>query len=215
MSRARNIANADTTHAPLASPTFTGTTTSAGLRLSGGAIEQSDGTDLLTETGVLDNVALGSAVTGFFSSNVGFRAYCSSGSWVEGMGDGEVCVFDAERFDNGDVYNHTSSTVGTISAYSFEAPADGLYFFSATISTALSDSHNSFGFMKNGVEDMNITGSYDPNYGHSMHSTTDDVFLNFSDVYYLSSGDEICVGSFMTSSDFNSAYSFWSGCRIF
>ena len=150
-----------------------------------------------------------------FSSNVGFRAYCSTGDWVEAMADGDVCVFDAERFDNGGVYNHTSSTVGTISAYSFEAPANGLYFFSATIATALSDASNSFGFLKNGVEDLNITGAYDPNNGHSFHSTTDDHFENFSDIYYLSSGDEISVGSFNTSSDFNQAYSFWSGCRIF
>jgi hypothetical protein len=63
MSRARDRADGQdlTAYAPLASPTFTGTTTSAGLRLSGGAIEKNDGTDLLTEAGALDNVTLGSS----------------------------------------------------------------------------------------------------------------------------------------------------------
>jgi len=147
-----------------------------------------------------------------FTSNVGFMAY-SAASWVdlddelvEGTLVRAEVLFPLERYDNGSNYNTSTSR--------FTAPADGLYYFGAYIHTSDDDDSNSFGFLKNGAENTSFTGSNAQGYGNTHSNDSSQHKQAFSAMFYLTSGNEVSVGSF-DSSDYYGINSWWMGCRVF
>ena len=176
------------------------------------SLDDSGQTYILTKTGTggskvftLDNVTLGSGVVGGgFSSNVSFMAY-SAASWVD-LADGDEALFPLERYDNGSNYNTSTSR--------FTAPADGLYYFGAYIHTSDDDDSNSFGFLKDDAVNTSFIGSNSQDYGNTHSNDSSQHKQAFSAMFYLTSGDEVSVGSFQPS-DYYGINSWWMGCRVF
>jgi hypothetical protein len=104
------------------SSTASGISVVGEIKLSTGkAIKNAAGTALLTEAGALDNVALGSSVTGINTPN--FMVRLSGSQSIDNAESATKILFDTEDIDSG----------GKFASNKFTPTVAGIYFISCTL----------------------------------------------------------------------------------